>query len=76
MKCDDCKYAEWNRTKNGRLHPDKQGRCTISKSVKLPACLIGSWEYKDYGDEINISGRQIERGYSFDKCAYYGRVTK
>lgn len=25
--CDGCRHADWKRTANGRLHPDKQGKC-------------------------------------------------
>jgi hypothetical protein len=27
MTCDTCMHAVWKRTSNGRLHPDKTGRC-------------------------------------------------
>jgi hypothetical protein len=26
--CLTCKYADWNKTAGGRLHPDGYGRCT------------------------------------------------
>ena len=32
--CMNCKYAEWERTKSGRLHPDKSGKCSCV--VTLP----------------------------------------
>lgn len=72
MKCDDCKYAEWKRTSNGRLHPDKTGVCVLRKVVKIPQCLAGSHDHRGTGDEIVIKGRYIERGITFDRCAYYG----
>jgi hypothetical protein len=25
--CTECKFAEWRRTANGRLHPSGEGRC-------------------------------------------------
>jgi hypothetical protein len=28
IQCETCKFAEWKRTANGRLHPDKSGKCT------------------------------------------------
>lgn len=31
--CVGCKFAVWNKTSNGRLHPDKQGRCTWQPPV-------------------------------------------
>lgn len=27
MTCDNCTLADWRRTSNGRLHPNKSGRC-------------------------------------------------
>lgn len=27
MNCLTCKLAEWDKTANGRLHPNKNGRC-------------------------------------------------
>ena len=32
--CDKCKFAKWQRTKNGRLHRNKEGMCT--KRLKMP----------------------------------------
>lgn len=41
--CDDCKWAEWKRTANGRLHPDKTGRCIFE--IKIPVLpLAFQWE--------------------------------
>lgn len=28
MPCLDCKFADWMRTKSGRLHPSGEGECT------------------------------------------------
>jgi hypothetical protein len=43
MRCDDCKFAEWNRTSNGRLHPDKTGKCKRLDAhpldLRLPAAF-------------------------------------
>jgi len=32
--CKLCKYAQWHKTSNGRLHPSGDGVCTYE--VKLP----------------------------------------
>lgn len=38
--CKDCKYAEWDRTKTGRLSPSGNGRCIYPYKVpKLPASM-------------------------------------
>lgn len=58
--CDNCAYAEWKRTANGRLHPDKSGRCTFLKKHprddRLPAAFY--W----IGSAPNPAGGAIERG--------------
>jgi len=37
--CNDCKFAEWQRTAKGRLHPSGNGKCTWKgwKEWKMPA---------------------------------------
>ena len=39
--CDNCIYAEWKRTTNGRLHPDKSGRCEWFKNnpLRIPSAF-------------------------------------
>jgi Holliday junction resolvase-like predicted endonuclease len=73
MKCDSCKYAEWNRTSNGRLHQNKMGKCTLKKTLKIPAsaeyyvkqrCKTGTLDFV-------VDGGFIERGHVFEQCAYY-----
>lgn len=35
--CIGCRFAEWERTKNGKLHPNKLGHCTWgSKMSPMP----------------------------------------
>ena len=37
--CMGCKYAEWDKTKSGRLHPNGEGKCLFEfKIPTLPAC--------------------------------------
>ena len=36
--CTGCKYAEWQRTKSGNLHPSGDGECTYE--VKRPVAPI------------------------------------
>lgn len=38
--CTDCKYANWNRTKSGKLHPSGDGKCIYPYKVpKLPESM-------------------------------------
>lgn len=36
--CTGCKYADWQRTKSGRLHPYGDGECTFE--IKRPVVPI------------------------------------
>ena len=58
MSCDDCTHAIWKLTSNGRLHPNKQGRCGFKwEPPPLPKAFYfyGSSQGKP-------SGGYIERG--------------
>lgn len=48
MKCDGCKYAEWQLTKNGRLHPSGDGKCTYLR--KRPLDMQRPIEEKDLAE--------------------------
>lgn len=38
--CIGCKYADWKKTSNGRLHPSGDGRCRYAwKAPPLPAAF-------------------------------------
>jgi len=38
--CEGCKYAEWQKTESGRLHPSGKGRCGYKYKVPaLPASM-------------------------------------
>ncbi len=63
MKCDDCGLAGWKRTSNGRLHPDKSGRCRWTYQVKLPSAF--------YWIGVAVpSGGYIERGKEIERCVH------
>jgi hypothetical protein len=70
MNCNGCFYAEWKRTSNERLHPDKMGRCTypdkhpLDLEKKIPgAFLIFS--------SLRLDGGYIERDHELArKCAF------
>jgi hypothetical protein len=65
--CDDCKWAEWKRTSNGRLHPDKSGRC---KFVWIPPPIPRAFNFAYGGETPKLSGGgYIERGNrQYDDC--------
>lgn len=51
--CNGCKYAEWDRTKSGRLHPNKGGWCKFKiKMPTIPAAFYCLWEYRPCGGHI------------------------
>jgi hypothetical protein len=68
MTCDLCVHAKWNRTSNGRLHPNKQGRCAfVWAPPPLPRAFSFSWGNRGVVPQPN--GGWIERGdKSMDGC--------
>ena len=65
--CTKCKYAEWEKTKNGRLHPNGEGRCNFKiKLPKLPPCMF----WVNYLERPG--GGRINRHKDFNEdCIYY-----
>ena len=72
--CDGCVYANWMRTKNGRLHPSKEGRCSRLIHHPIDRRLPAAFYWIHYP---NPSGGFILRGEKHkDKCVFktgYGR---
>ena len=69
--CKGCKWAEWNRTASGRLHPNGGGRCTFQ--VKIP---VLPQAFYWIGGEPRPMGGQINRKEEHkDHCAYYAPET-
>lgn len=68
--CDECKWAEWKRTKTGQLHPDKFGLCRYPyEAPKLPNSMYWTWTYSKI---IIPDGGCIERGREYkDHCVYW-----
>ena len=55
-QCLECKFANWQRTSAGRLHPSGDGRCTREyPPVRLPISMyfIGSSAPRPSGGYIN-----------------------
>lgn len=67
--CVNCKYAEWNKTASGRLHPSGDGRCTYPyKMPPLPQSMYFVSEPRPCGGTIS------RREELKDHCAYYSRA--
>jgi hypothetical protein len=68
--CLGCKYAEWDRSKNGNLHPSGNGRCGFPYKVpQLPASM-----YWIMYEVPKPHGGFINRRESFaEHCPYYLR---
>lgn len=68
--CVDCKYAKWNRTKSGRLHPSGYGRCEYPWEMPpLPAAMY--WIGNKAPDPC---GGYISRRTGLkEDCVYYTR---
>lgn len=64
--CIGCKYAEWEFTKAGRLHPSGDGRCGWEfKPQKLPAAFY--WINAPYPAGGCINRRKELK----EHCVYY-----
>ena len=64
--CLDCSYAEWDRTKAGKLHPSGDGKCTWEyKEPKIPASFYWVSRYSPVGGYIN------RRKTLKKHCAFY-----
>lgn len=62
LGCDTCMYADWKRTSNGRLHPDKTGRCGfVWNPPPLPYAFSFSYSYGK-GEVPKPNGGYITRG--------------
>ena len=64
--CLYCKFAEWKRAADGKLHRSGEGRCTYK--VKLPVLPLSFY----FNDPPKIRGGVINRNNYFeDHCPYY-----
>ena len=79
VKCLGCKFAEWKRTSNGRLHPDQSGRCNWSVTIQVPPSIEGSfWRVCDVKDGRTIEGGKIWRDSTtlFSECKVFQPTPK
>lgn len=73
--CDDCKYATWQRTTAGRLHPSRDGKCTFETDVQLPNSAGYTWWRVSKGNVLEVRGDYIQRKreHKYD-CPYFARL--
>ena len=66
--CTHCKYADWQRTQAGKMHPSGDGKCTFPwKLPPLPAAMY--WMTRD-GPTPN--GGYVNRREELKAhCTYY-----
>jgi hypothetical protein len=67
--CAGCKYAEWDRTKSGSLHPSGDGRCGYP--WKLPALPASMYWVNTPGHCGGLINRRRELK---DHCVYFARA--
>jgi len=62
--CMTCRFAEWKKTTNGRLHPSKDGRCTWPQpDFAIPV----AFQFPYHRDSLLLSGGYITREERFMK---------
>lgn len=60
MNCRGCKFAKWDVTKAGKLHPSGSGRCMWQyPEIQLPASMY--FVGRSPGDSPKPCGGQIDR---------------
>jgi hypothetical protein len=69
--CNGCKYAEWLKTANGRLHPSGQGDCKYPYKVPaLPSAFYwAGWISNDA--PVPVGGCINRREELKDHCPYW-----
>ncbi|QRE00493.1 hypothetical protein [Burkholderia phage BCSR129] len=56
--CHGCKYADWDRTKAGSLHPNGGGRCVFPDPPLPDLPAVKSW---GWGGNPRVTGWSISR---------------
>ncbi len=70
--CLGCKYAEWKKNKDGRLHPSGDGKCTYSYIVPEPPkafYFFSNYIPRPCGGHINRRGKEFN-----DHCIYWTKI--
>jgi len=67
--CDACKHANWKRTTNGRLHPDKTGRCGFIWNPPPIPLAYSAGTFAKNGQVPTLTGGYIGRSDPmYDNC--------
>lgn len=75
--CDGCIHAEWKRTKTGRLHPDKSGRCLALKVWPLDLTIPVAFYWFGLSKPPSPSGGWIKRGTAHSSpCSFHNKRTR
>jgi hypothetical protein len=60
--CANCKFAEWDKTASGRLHPSGGGLCKWTVSIPFARhSVVYSIRSDIRGDRLVLRGTRIER---------------
>lgn len=60
MICERCKFAEWERTEKGRLHPGGVGKCNWRGVFRVAGSAYAGSIHR-HGEPIVVEGRLIFR---------------
>lgn len=72
--CTDCKYAQWNKTVAGKLHPSGDGHCTYDYKIPL---LPASMYWLSNTPPTPCGGGFINRRKELlNHCPYYMNSTR
>jgi hypothetical protein len=68
--CVGCKYADWKRTRSGKMHPSGEGRCTYMKRNTLDIRIPAAFFWVDGSQPTPVGGRITRRdtGNVIDVC--------
>jgi hypothetical protein len=63
-----CQHAQWNKTKNGKLHPNGNGHCTYPYKIPpLPASMHWIFSQTPYACGGYINRKEELK----EDCVYY-----
>lgn len=67
--CVGCRFADWVRTSNGRLHPSGLGKCTWSKTFRIAPTSANNLK-----TSVDFKGGCIDRkDDGFKECPVFQR---
>lgn len=83
--CLGCKYAEWKKTKSGRMHPSGDGQCRYNYKIpQLPNAFyflhqatldLNDGKIHHTNEKLSLSDGQINRKKEYQNhCPYYMEV--